>query len=60
MQTKRRKRIKRTRREGWGAAILVDFPSEVDQKLEEKRQMLGLDRTSFVRTLVMQKLHEAA
>ncbi len=56
MQTKRRKQTKRVRREGWGPAILVDFPSEADQKLEATRKALGLDRTTFVRTVVMQRL----
>jgi len=59
MQTKRRKRIKlsRPRRDGWGKPILVDLPAEADARLEEARQRLALDRTSFVRSVLMERLN---
>jgi hypothetical protein len=59
MQPKRRKPIKlsRPRRDGWGKPILVDLPVDADARLEEVRQRLALDRTSFVRTVVMERLN---
>lgn len=59
MQPKRRKPAKpsRPRRDGWGKPILVDLPAEADARLEDIRRRLALDRTSFVRTAVMERLN---
>lgn len=59
MQPKRRKPVKtsRPRRDGWGKPILVDLPEDADARLEQARQRLALDRTSFVRTAVMERLN---
>ena len=48
------------RRPGWGRPIFVEFPVEMDARIEAERARLGLDRASFVRSLVMERLSSEA
>ena len=43
-----------------GRSILVDFDIAADALLEAQRRMVGLDRTAFVRSIVVRALREVA
>lgn len=47
-------------RPGWGRAILFRLPDDADALLERARRQTGLDRASFCRAAVMERLSREA
>lgn len=43
-------------RPGWGRAILFRLPDDADILLEQARARMGLDRASFCRVAVLERL----
>ncbi len=47
-------------RPGWGRAINFRLDAEVDEKLEAARRGMGLDRSSFCRMILSERLNADA
>ncbi len=53
---KRKPTPKPSRRPGWGRPIFLELPDDADTLLEKTRAKVGLDRASFCRAVVMERL----
>ena len=54
------KRTPKGRRPGWGRPINFDLPNDTDALLEAARVRLGLDRVSYVRMILSERLNADA
>lgn len=50
--------IQRGRRPGWGRPIFLELPDDADVLLERARAEVGLDRASFCRVAVLERLRK--